>query len=129
MIVFSSSFFKIVFTKHAREKMAFYNLSENRVKRVLRNPQRTEKGIALNTIASMQPAGSKKHPYEIWVMYAIESQKLKIKNQNLKNKPKNQSKNKKIKIISAWKYPGKSKPGEPLPIPEDILAEILKNYC
>ena len=29
------------------------------------------------------------------------------------------------KIISAWRYPGISKPGEEIPIPEDIRQEIL----
>jgi len=43
-------------------------------------------------------------------------QKEKIKNQK--------SKIKKIKIISSWRYPGRSPIGEPPPIPEDILFEI-----
>lgn len=123
---------EFVWTKHSVEKMAFYGLSENRVKRVLRNPSRTEKGIAPNTIASMQVAGSKKHPYEIWVMYQIKSQKSKVKSQNLGRQGNQKLTNKKLKqiiIISAWKYPGRSKPGEPLPIPQDILEEILKTYC
>lgn len=121
---------ELVWTKHSKEKMAFYGLSENRIKRVLRYPLRTEKGIAPNTIASMQTAGSKKHPYEIWVMYQIKSQNSKFKIQKLKfqNKIKNKTL-RKIIIISAWKYPGKSTPGEPIPIPQDILEEILKNYC
>jgi hypothetical protein len=87
--------------------MRFYHLSEQRVKRVLNSPKRVEEGIAPNTIALMQPAGSKKHPYEVWVM--VQNQKSKVKSQ-------------KLKIISAWKYPGRTKPGEPLP--EEILREI-----
>jgi hypothetical protein len=51
-------------------------------------------------------------------MYAIE----KSQNNNLKSPRKT------IKIISAWKYPGKTKPGSPIPIPQDILEEILKDY-
>jgi len=31
------------------------------------------------------------------------------------------------KIISAWRYPGVSKPGEDIPIPEDIKQEILND--
>jgi len=31
------------------------------------------------------------------------------------------------KIISAWRYPGVSKPGEAIPIPDDIKNEILNN--
>ncbi len=121
---------EFVWTKHSLEKMAFYGLSENRIKRVLRNPQRTEKGIAPETIASMQSAGSKKHPYEIWVMYQIKTQKQKTKTKELKNKTKNfkNQKTTKIIIISAWKYPGVSKPGESMPIPQDILEEILSHY-
>ncbi|MDD2678210.1 MAG: hypothetical protein WC042_01435 [Candidatus Paceibacterota bacterium] len=102
------SFFS--WTNHAQNKLLQYNLSESRVKRIIRNPGRIEAGIAPNTIAAMQKAGSKKHPYEIWVMYEIKSQKLK---------------NKKIIIISAWKYPGTTKPGEPIPIPPDIFEEIM----
>jgi hypothetical protein len=119
-MVFIDSFSKnnFIWTKHSLEKMAFYQLSENRIKRVLHSPKRIEKGIAPNTIASMQVAGSKKHPYEIWVMYVIENSKGKSQKSKVKT----------IKIISAWKYPGQSKPGEPIPIPQDILEEILKNY-
>jgi hypothetical protein len=104
----------LFWTKHAKEKMRYYQLSENRLKRVLRNPKRIEKGIAPNTIAIMQPAGTKKHPTEIWLMYQIK--KFKVK--GLESKV--------IRIISAWRYPGISPIGEPPPIPEDILAE-LKN--
>ncbi len=46
-----------------------------------RFPKRLEVGVAPDTTAGMQPAGSKKHPYEIWVMWAT-----KFKNQNLKIK-------------------------------------------
>jgi hypothetical protein len=92
----------LFWTNHSKEKMQFYKLSENRVKRVLNFPRRIEKGIAPNTIAMMQRGGSKKHPYEIWVMI-----------QDEKNRRK---------IISAWRYPGITKKGEPLP--EEILREI-----
>lgn len=89
-------------TWHARAKMRQHMLSESRVKRVTRHPKRVEKGIAPDTIAVMQPAGSKNNPYEIWVMVS--------------------EKNSKRNIISAWRYPGKTKPGEPLP--EEILKEF-----
>lgn len=85
--------------------MKFYSLSKQRVRRVLNSPKRIETGIAPNTIAMMQVAGSLKHPYEIWTMLA---------------------KNKKGKrVISAWKYPGRTKPGEPLPA--EILREIRES--
>ena len=30
---------------------------------------------------------------------------------------------KKIKIISAWRYPGVTEPGKPIPVPDDVLME------
>ena len=89
-------------TNHAKAKMRFYGLSEQRVKRVIHTPKRIEQGIAPKTVAMLQTAGSKKHPYEIWVMI--------------------QDKRDKRKIISTWKYPGITKAGEPLP--EGILMEM-----
>ena len=68
---------KVSWTKHCKEKMRYYQLSENRLKRVLRNPKRIEEGIAPGTIAIMQPAGTKKHPTEIWLMYQIIKSKVK----------------------------------------------------
>lgn len=102
---------KFFWTKHAKEKMRFYQLSERRLRKVLRRPDRKEKGIAPATVAIMQRAGSKKHPYEVWLMY----QTVKIKNST------------KIKIISAWRYPGVSPVGEP-PIPQDILEDLKNLY-
>lgn len=101
---------RISWTKHAKEKMRQYQLSEKRLKRVLKNPKRKEVGVAPRTIAIMQLAGTKKHPTEIWLMY--------------------QAINQKLRIISAWRYPGRSPTGKPPPIPGDILddlAEIIKN--
>lgn len=98
---------EISWTKHAKEKMKFYRLSESRLKRVLRHPKRTEKGIVPNTIAIMQSTGTKKHPTEIWLMY----QKIGKE---------------KIRIITAWRYPGISPIREPPPVPEDILKELWK---
>ena len=91
-------------TSHSRYKMRFYGLSESRVKRVISFPKRIEEGIAPDTVAMMQPAGTEKHPYEIWLM--IQEEKTQRK------------------IISAWRYPGKTKPGQPLP--EEILKEIRR---
>ena len=99
---------RISWTRHAKEKMKFYQLSERRLKKVLRNPDREEKGVAFQTTAVMQRAGSKKHPYEIWLMYQLINSK---------------QKGKKIKIISAWRYPGVSPIGKP-PIPQDILEDL-----
>lgn len=99
-------------TLHSIAKMKQYNLSESRVKRVINNPKRKEVGIAPGTIAVMQP-NSSKHSYEFWAMYQII--KSKIKSQNAK-----------IRIITAWKYPGKSPIKGPIPIPIEILEELEK---
>lgn len=95
-------FKKLVWTKHAEVKMRYYRLSEARVKRVMNMPLRIEAGIAPKTVAMLQRAGSKKHPYEIWVMI---------------DEKKNER-----RVVSAWRYPGLTKPGESLP--EEILREI-----
>lgn len=92
-------------------KMKYYGLSQQRIKRIIKNPERIEEGIVEKTIACMQTAGTSKHPYEIWMMYQMP--KLKVK--SILN-------NTKIKIISAWRYPGKSPKNNP--IPEEILNEI-----
>ncbi len=84
--------------------MAYYGLSGDRIKRILRNPERTENGIAPDTIAAMQPAGTQKKSTEIWTMYARKgSQRI---------------------IITAWRYPGVSKVRDQIPIPQDILEEL-----
>lgn len=97
--------------------MAFYGLSPDKVKRVVRNPQRVEDGVAENTIAVMAPGSNKKKPTEIWVMYSL-SKKANTLSQSKGNIRKI--------IISAWKYPGISPIGKQIPIPADILEE-LKN--
>ena len=97
---------KVFWTKHSKTKMRQYRFSEKRVLRILRKPDRREEGIAPGTIAAMQIAGTKKHPTEAWAMYII-----------LK-KPKG------IKIISAWRYPGRTPDGERPVIPEDTLEEL-----
>lgn len=95
---------KVVWTNHAKGKMRFYGLSESRVRRVIHSPKRIEEGIAEDTIAAMQAAGSAKHPYEIWVMF------VEKKNER--------------RIISAWRYPGVTKPGDPLP--EGMKQELYE---
>lgn len=110
---------KIFWTNHAKEKMRFYRLSSSRMLRVLRHPKRKEEGVAPRTVAAMQSAGSKKHPYEIWVMYQIKSQKSK-----LKSLPRAGSRGQKLTIISAWRYPGISPMHEPPPMIDEILSEL-----
>ena len=100
---------ELVWTTHAKLKMKYYGLSEARVKRVLRNPERVEEGIADNTVAMMQLGSLKtaKNPYEIWTMISKDAKKQ-------------------TRVISAWKYPGRTKPGEPLP--SAILRELREAY-
>lgn len=108
LLKFSSNESKIFWTTHSKAKMRQYRFSEKRVLSILRHPTRKEEGIAPNTIASMQITGTKKHPTEAWTMYQI-----------LK-RPKG------IKIISAWRYPGRTPKGERPEIPDDTLRELYR---
>jgi len=96
---------KVSWTRHSKKKLRQYRLSEKRVLRVLRHPDRKETGVAPKTIAMMQITGTKKHPTEIWMMYQI--------------------KNQKFRIISAWRYPGRTPKGKPPPIPDDVFQDLL----
>ena len=119
---------KYHWTNHVAQKMIYYGLSADRVKRVIRSPHRSEKGIAPDTIAVMCPGKALRQAQgkpavwkeEIWVMYAT-AKPSKFKD----DKFKNLNIPKKV-IITAWRYPGKSPVREAIPIPNDILEE-LKN--
>jgi hypothetical protein len=104
--------------------MMFYGLSADRIKRVMRNPKRSENGIAEGTIAVMQPAGTKSRPHEVWVMYAmVKPRQLKTVNCKLKT---NDFSGRKI-IITAWRYPGVSPVRDKIPIPTDIMEELKRD--
>jgi hypothetical protein len=111
-------------TMHAKDKMRYYRLSESRVKRVINFPRRIEEGIADDTVAMMQPGGSAKNPYEIWVMVQRSQGKYsRAKTTKEKEMVKKLGlAEKSLKVISAWRYPGTTKPGERLP--EEILREL-----
>lgn len=129
---------KYQWTEHSKFKMQYYGISQQRVLRVIRAPQRIETGIVENTIAAMQPSsmktdkeGKRTWGQEIWVMYQIKNKKPKTKDQ--KKDPKNRklqeirdrlNSDKSIRIISAWKYPGVTSENDP--IPEEILREIAE---
>lgn len=101
---------KIVWTNHSKMKMRQYRFSEKRVLSILRKPNRKEEGVADGTVANMQFAGTKKHPSEVWMMY--------------------QTINKKIRIISAWRYPGRTPENSRPVFPQDTmenLSDILEN--
>ena len=108
---------KYLWTAHSRIKMQYYGISEGRVKRIIRFPTRYEEGIVPDTIAVMQPAGTKRYQ-EIWVMYKIAPRRS-TNNLQLKTSNKNSG----IKIITAWRYPGKSPERDP--IPSEVIKEIM----
>jgi hypothetical protein len=99
----------LVFTQHAKAKMAFYKLSPSRVRHVMHTPKRTEEGVAPKTVALMQPGSIKKDGQketwnqEIWVM--------------IQDTPKER------KVISAWRYPGVTKARSAV-----ILAAMTQEY-
>ena len=100
--------------------MRFYGLSEQRVRHVINAPKRIEEGIAPKTVAMMQPlsikgSGAKENwSQEIWVMLRTESQK------------KNGARQGVTKIISAWRYPGRTKPRSEIAL--DILRREFHEY-
>ncbi|MCS6789127.1 MAG: hypothetical protein NZ484_00980 [Patescibacteria group bacterium] len=97
-------------TIHSKNKMSFYKLSEQRIRRVLNSPYRIEEGVAPKTLAYMQPVSIKtKNKKKIW------SSEIWVMIQEFKK-----NKSKIIKIISAWRYPGMTKPKS------DKTLEILK---
>jgi len=115
-------FRKLFWTEHSKIKMRQYGLSKQKLFGILHRPERKEKGIVPGTIAVMKTNKiffkekkitlknafkPRKAPGEIWIMY-----------KDVKDLRK---------IISAWRYPGISKPGEEIPIPEDIRLELLQN--
>ncbi|MDP2705833.1 MAG: hypothetical protein Q8O49_01355 [bacterium] len=109
---------KYSWTNHSLEKMKHYGLSEARVKRIIRFPQRTEEGILENTVAVMQPIspirskdGQLEWKREIWAMYKIVNSKPKTNN------------SKQIRIITAWRYPGRSPARDP--VPAEIIREVM----
>ena len=96
----------LVWTHHSRAKMGFYRLSQGRVRRVLNSPKRVEEGVAPKTVAMMQPTTLKTATtwtQEIWVMV--------------------QDAGSKRKVISAWRYPGMTKPRAVLAIAQKEFRE------
>lgn len=84
--------------------MRHYGISGSLVKRVMRYPDRVEEAIVPGLVAAMKKTNSKNHP-EVWVMYyAVEK------------------KDQKIKIVTAWRYPGVSPERDP--VPDKIMNEV-----
>lgn len=127
---------KYRWTNHVKDKMLYYGISESLIKRIVRFPKRKEVGVAEKTIAVMQPTSSKKQ--EIWVMYqeissspisSLNAKRPDFASQNREssifvNKNRDSALNPKVRIISAWRYPGISPVGKKIPIPEEILQEL-----
>lgn len=102
----------LIWTRHIAKKMMFYGLSATKVKTVLSRYDRKEDGIAPGTVAVMKRSGSKKNSQEIWAMY----QDKEVAKDGITNLCR--------VVITAWRYPGTSKPKEKIPIPEDLLSEL-----
>lgn len=116
---------KIFWTEHCKIKMRQYGLSKSKLLKLIYKPERIEQGIAPKTVAVMQSNNffqraiaskiiavpmkkAPKAPGEIWLMYQdVDYQR---------------------RIISAWRYPGISKPGDSIPIPAEIKQELEKEY-
>lgn len=126
-------------TKHIQMKMRQYGISESRVKRVVRAPQRVEHGVADGTAAAMQPLSTRRDPatgrkvwtQEIWVMYCAKS---KVKSQKSKDELHEAGSGAmqrvtamlappKMRLISVWRYPGVSKERDG--IPPEIWDEMV----
>jgi hypothetical protein len=101
-----------LWTKHSEEKMKFYGLSKQRIVRIIRRPERKEEAIVPDCVAVMQPI-NKKHSSEIWTIY------VDVKKNNVNYR----------KIITAWRYPGKSPVRGEVPVPEEILEQLNKEVC
>jgi len=141
-----SVFKKLYWTEHSKIKMKQYGLSKQKLLGILYRPERKEQGIVPGTTAVMKTnkkytsktvslfkdkeqglhphtrsfsrnfgVGARKAPGEIWLMYRDTKESLRQGSGQVR------------KIISAWRYPGISKPGEEIPIPEDIRQELLKD--
>ena len=135
---------QILWTRHAGAKMAFYRLSEQRVMRVIHSPKRIEEGVAPKTVAMMQPASIKTaaarpafSAYSAAVVSAMKSGKAAADRSvsgNLGSDAKKETWSQEIwvmvqdvgrqrKIISAWRYPGMTKPKG-----EDAMNALRREY-
>ena len=105
---------KLHWTEHSKIKMRQYGLSKIKLFNILHKPERKEIGIVPGTIAVMKTnkkystskTAQKRASGEIWLMFK-DTKDMR-------------------RVISAWRYPGVSKPGEEIPIPKDIREELLR---
>ena len=106
-------------TSHIKRKMLYYRIPEQKIRTILKSPDRREEGIAPNTAAAMKRNDTKRRREEIWIMY----QKGGLGPQDKKS-PMKIIRKTKYTMISAWRYPGTTKPGERPSIPQDIADEL-----
>ncbi len=144
---------RFVYTKHSEYKMREYSLSRQKVEGIIRRPYRTETGIVPRTVAVMQPVSPKTvdgktvWKQEIWTLYQLKNHELRITNDgneqddSLETAGIRNSKfvipnsTNQLLIISAWRYPGVSPAGNPIPAnilreleDGDILEEEIETY-
>lgn len=107
-------------------------MSLQKVRGVMRNPKRIEKGIKGGTIAAMQPKsvknvnGKETWTQELWVMYTVGDSKQNSKIKEGETGPEKLQKllvkdDDSIRIVSVWRYPGVSDARE---LPEHLLDEM-----
>ena len=136
---------RFVYTKHSEYKMREYSLSRQKVEGIIRRPYRTETGIVPKTVAVMQPVSPKTvdgktvWKQEIWTLYQLRKSEaisnfqflptnrdpakaVAISNEISNPKFQIQNSSQQMLIISAWRYPGVSPAGNP--IPANILREL-----
>jgi hypothetical protein len=121
---------KVIWTKHSERKLKEYQLSKSRILRIIKNPYRIEEGIAPNTIALMQPTKIKKSAKSLYSpRRSAFSPRESASNKTWKQEIWTMIQKSKdgIKIISAWRYPGKSPKQNPIPnyILEELISEGL----
>lgn len=136
-------------TRHIKNKMMFYNISGAQIMRIFSTPQRREEAIAPGTIGAMRVmkhnvqkktdnkqlttynAKQKPRETELWIMYKINKQQ-KTNNSQRAQKAKDSLLSVvsrklsvgRVTMISAWRYPGRTKSGERPSIPEDVIEEL-----
>ncbi len=96
-----------LWTRHCIGKIFQYGITVNKIKRMIKYPDRKEEGIAEKTIAVMRQKSTKDPKKgEEWVMYQV-----------VKNKKR---------IISTWFYPGVTPKGKQIFIPDEVWDEIAR---
>ncbi len=141
---------KTSWTRHIKNKMVFYNISGAQILRIFSTPERREEAIAPGTIGAMRvmkhnvnkaAIGQKQKPREteLWIMYKLNAKRSahltsdKMTNDKTKSKLEKQfprsdvrGQMSKVVMISAWRYPGRTKPGERPKIPEGLMDELAE---